>query len=53
LHRVLNHYKRALEDHLTEDHLNKVKLELMQRKEKLKLTEQIELDDLKNNMTEK
>jgi len=25
----------------------------MQRKEKLKLTEQIELDDLKNNMTNK
>jgi len=41
--------KNGLETNLTEDNLNKIKQELTQKKEKLKLTENIELVDLKSS----
>jgi len=46
-------YKTKLEQYLTEDDLNEIKNKLTTEKDKLKLTEIIELDDLKNNVTEK
>lgn len=52
-HKILNYQKNKLEQYITEDTLNKIKQDLTHRKDKLKLTEIIELDDLKNNITEK
>lgn len=45
---IINLLKNGLETNLTEDNLNKIKQELTQRKEKLKLNENIELEDLKS-----
>lgn len=48
-HKILNLLKNGLETNLTEDNLNKIKQELTQKKEKLKLNENIELIDLKSS----
>lgn len=47
-HKILNVIKNNIEMNLTEDCLNKIKQDLTIKKEKLKLNENIELDDLKS-----
>jgi hypothetical protein len=48
-HKIVNLIKNSIEQYLTEDSLNKIKQELTFRKEKLKLNENIELEDLKSS----
>lgn len=47
-HKIINLIKNSIETYLTEDCLNKIKQDLTIKKEKLKLNENIELDDLKS-----
>jgi hypothetical protein len=47
-HKILNLIKNSIETNLTEDSLNRIKQDLTLKKEKLKLNENIELDDLKS-----
>ena len=46
--KIINLIKNSIETYLTEDCLNKIKQDLTIKKEKLKLNENIELDDLKS-----
>lgn len=47
-HKIINLIKGSIEQYLTEDNLNKIKQELTHKKEKLKLNEVLDLEDVKS-----